>query len=130
MKTALILAAAAAIATSSAAQASTILSCNVIDSQGSRLIYAFGSNAANTLVETGFEKNGTMVMSEVGQRPIWIYGDNALGGFNLNSRAAPGWTLTVASGGATILTHNGRFAGSGNCQAARPTRDTVGDIGE
>jgi hypothetical protein len=31
MKTALILAAAAAIATSSAAQASTILSCNVID---------------------------------------------------------------------------------------------------
>jgi hypothetical protein len=76
------------------------LVCNVQDTVGSRMVYAFGPNTTNangsfggTMVETGFEKNGRMVVSEVGVRPVWIYSGNMSGGFDLYSRAAPGWML-------------------------------------
>ena len=70
------------------------------DTVGNNLTYAFGGNSTNTsgtfggtMVETGFEKNGRMTISEVGIRPIWIYSGNRGGGYNLYSRAAPGWSL-------------------------------------
>ena len=67
---------------------------------GNNLVYAFADNSYNangtfggTVVETGFDKNGRSTFSQVGRRPIWIYGANQGGGFNLYSREAPGWTI-------------------------------------
>jgi hypothetical protein len=77
---------------------------------GNNLTYAFGGNSFNasgtfggTMVETSFKKNGTAVVSDVGQHPIWIYGGNPIGGFSLISRAAPGWTINVVGNGAAML---------------------------
>ena len=131
----LLLAAIAAIALGGAAQAGEF-GCNIQDTVGNRLTYLFGDNTTNangtyggTVVETGFEKNGRMVISERGLRPVWIYGGNTAGGFNLYSRAAPGWSLSIVGGGAT-LSHNGRFAGSGSCTSApMVTAGNVGDQG-
>lgn len=132
----LLLAAVAAVCLGGVAHAGEI-ACNIQDTVGNRLTYVFGANSFNnngtfggTLVETGFEKNGKMVISERGQRPIWIYGGNQGGGFNLYSREAPGWALSVVGYGAT-LSHNGRFAGSGSCSVPAPTvtANNVGDQG-
>jgi hypothetical protein len=139
MKTALIVAAAlAATFLTAPAHAAGDVVCSMRDTLGNNLTYAFGSNSFNangtfggTMVETGFKKNGTAVVSDVGQRPIWVYGSNAIGGFSLYSRAAPGWTLNVVSNGAAMLTHNGRFAGNGFCNTplTGATQADVGDLG-
>ena len=47
------------------------LRCQIINSQGSQLVYLFGDNTNSTVVETAFKKNGTIVASDVGQRPTW-----------------------------------------------------------
>jgi hypothetical protein len=133
MKT-LLFAAVAAISFGGVAHAG--ITCNMRDTVGNNLTYEFGDNTTNTsggfggtMVETGFEKNGTMVVSERGLRPIWIYGGNRDGGLNLYSRNAPGWVLSIVNGGAT-LTHNGRFAGGGTCSTPPAvTADNVGDQG-
>ena len=132
----LLLAAVAAISLGGAAQAGEF-GCNIQDTVGNRLTYLFGDNTTNangtyggTVVETGFEKNGRMVISERGLRPVWIYGGNTAGGFNLYSRAAPGWAISVLQGGNATLTHNGYFAGGGSCQTTGgATQANVGDQG-
>jgi hypothetical protein len=138
MKKALIMAAALAILVAPAAQAKDIV-CHMTDTLGNALTYAFGANSQNadgsfggTMVETGFEKNGRMVLSEVGNRPIWTFsGDNR--GFTLYSREAPGWAISIARNDAAVLTHNGYRAGYGSCGAtvaqSGPSADTVGDLG-
>jgi hypothetical protein len=112
------------------------LACHIQDTSGNRLIYMFGSNSYNadgsyggTMVETGYERNGRMVFSERGVRPIWIYGGNAGGGFNLYSRADPGWSLSVAGDGTAMLLHGGRLAGNGGCHGGGATAGNVGDLG-
>ena len=83
------------------------------------------------MVETGFEKNGRMTISEVGIRPIWIYSGNRGGGYNLYSRAAPGWMLSVDAVGGATLSHNGRFAGGGSCGASSTDMaTTAGNVGD
>ena len=93
------------------------------------------------MVETGFKKNRTMVVSDVGERPVRMFGDNVAGGMNLYSRAAPGWTLSLTNtktvngilSAHVTLDKNGRFIGGGDC--LRPTKTaatisaTVGDLG-
>ena len=117
------------------------LICTITDTQGSTLIYGFADNTKNidgsfggTMVETGFDKDGKTVISKVGNRPIWVYGGNRSGGFNLYSREAPGWQISVTDLNDATLTHNGRFAGGGSCdttEAATATNEyTVGDQGE
>ena len=80
------------------------LVCSVHDIGGNDLYYTFNGNSWNddnsfggTMVETGFKKNGTMVVSDVGKRPVWMFGGNVAGGMNLYSRAAPGWTLSLTN---------------------------------
>jgi hypothetical protein len=131
----LLLAAVAAISLGGAAHAGELV-CNMNDTLGNRLTYVFGSNTYNangtyggTLVETGFEKNGTIVISERGSRPIWIYGSNRGGGFNLYSRSAPGWSLRSVNGNA-ILAHNGRLAGRGFCSASDTAGTTAANVGD
>jgi hypothetical protein len=134
----LVIAAVAAISLSGAAHAGVV--CDMHDTVGNSLTYVFGANTVNTngsfggtMVETGFRKNGTNVVSDVGQRPIWVFGGNFAGGYNLYSRAAPGWSLSVLGGGSATLTHNGRFAGGGYCNrvddAPAQTTADVGDQG-
>jgi len=134
MKT-LLLAAVAAITLGGAAHAGDLV-CNMRDTVGNNLTYTFADNTYNangsyggTMVETGFEKNGRMTISERGVRPIWIYGANQGGGFNLYSRSAPGWSLRSINGVA-ILAHNGRVAGNGSCGGfGGVTAANVGDQG-
>jgi hypothetical protein len=101
-----------AIAPIGKAHADTLV-CD-IQKGGDKLVYAFGPNTAGTYVEKSFRKNGTDVVSDVGQRPIWFFSDTATGR-NITSRANPGWTISTFIKGAT-LTHNGRFAGTGSCE--------------
>jgi hypothetical protein len=131
-----LIAACALVGPAPAASAAGKLSCNIQDTAGDRMIYMFGPNTINanggfggTMVETGFEKNGRMVFSERGVRPVWMYGGNEGGGFNLYSRADPGWSLSVAGDGAAMLLHGGRFAGNGSCHGDGPTAGNVGDLG-
>ena len=139
--------AAALIAASSPALASssTDLICTVKDTANNSLIYTFDGNSRNddgsfggTMVETGFDKNGTSVMSAVGKRPVWIYSGNTVGGMTLYSRAAPGWLLVIGdmthrSDGLhakVMLAHNDKAIGVGECyRASVPTADSVGDLG-
>jgi len=136
MNTKLLLA-VAAISLSGAGHAGEFV-CNVQDTVGNHLTYAFGANTTNangafggTMVETGFKKNGQMVISERGLRPIWIYSGKQGGGLNLYSRADPGWMLSVDRAGGAMLSHNGRFAGGGACSGLAPalTAGSVGDQG-
>ena len=69
----LLLAAAALAALAAPARASNIV-CGIRDAYGNNLVYAFGDNSYNangtfggTVVETGFDKNGTSVISRVGR---------------------------------------------------------------
>jgi opacity protein-like surface antigen len=131
----LVLAAVAAISLSGAAHAGVV--CDMHDTRGNSLTYAFGSNTVNTngsfggtMVETAFRKNGTNVISDVGQRPVWVFGGNVSGGYNLYSRAAPGWSLSVLGNGSATLTHNGRFAGGGYCNRAEEAASQTTDVGD
>ena len=146
-----IVAAALAIALSAPAAHATSrgdLVCNVHDIGGNDFYYTFNGNSWNddnsfggTMVETGFKKNGTMVVSDVGKRPVWMFGGNVAGGMNLYSRAAPGWTLSLTNmktvngilSAHVTLDKNGRFIGGGDClrptKTAATTSATVGDLG-
>ena len=106
------------------------------------MTYTFGDNTKNidgsfggTMVETSFDKDGKTVISKIGHRPIWIF-DGNVRSYNLYSREAPGWQISVIDLNATLI-HNGRFAGHGNCDTEIadlpivPTNEyTVGDQGE
>ena len=126
---------ALALAAPIAAHANIV--CDMHDTLGNNLTYAFGSNTVNTngsfggtMVETAFRKNGTNVISDVGQRPVWVFGGNVSGGYNLYSRAAPGWSLSVLGNGSATLTHNGRFAGGGYCNRAEEAVPQAADVGD
>jgi hypothetical protein len=101
MYKAMIMAAAlAAVATPALATSATDLVCSIRDNTGNNLIYTFDGNSQNangsvggTMVETGFSKNGRDTFSQVGNRPIWIYEANRLGGILLKSREAYGWHI-------------------------------------
>jgi hypothetical protein len=111
--------------------------CNITDNYGNALVYSFVDNTYNangtyggTVVEDGFMKNGRVTVSPVGNRPVWVYGGNQGGGFNIYSREAPGWSIRSANGQA-ILQHNSRVVGVGTCggRANYATSGTVGDQG-
>lgn len=114
-----------------AAQAGIV--CSIQDTVGNQLTYVFGPNLDNSVVETAFEKNGRMVISEVGNRPVWTITTPGGGVFSYSSQDAPGWVLS--SNGYTdqaVLTHNGGFAGSGSCSVGGPdvpASTTVPDAG-
>jgi hypothetical protein len=115
-----------------AANAHDVLSCTIYDTQGSAMHYVFGENTRNSFVETGFSKNGKIVMSEVGVRPVWTVDYNAEGGGRmLSSQEAPGWRLSYLANGDAMLEHNARYAGAGHCgnvdeMAARGAAEDAG----
>ena len=130
-----IVAACALVGPAHAASADQLV-CNVQDTAGGRMTYLFGPNTTNvngsfggTMVEAGFEKNGRMIFSERGMRPIWIYAGNQAGGFTLYSRNDWGWSISVASDGLAILRHGDRFAANGSCRGGGPTAGNVSDQG-
>jgi hypothetical protein len=130
-----IVAACALVGPAHAASADQLV-CNVQDTAGGRMTYLFGPNTTNvngsfggTMVEAGFEKNGRMIFSERGMRPIWIYAGNQAGGFTLYSRNDWGWSISVASDGVAILRHGDRFAANGSCRGGGPTAGNVSDQG-
>jgi hypothetical protein len=111
--------------------------CNMTDNYGNALTYSFVDNTYNangtyggTVVEDGFMKNGRATVSPIGNRPIWMYGANRGGGFNVYSREAPGWAIRSINGRA-ILTHNNTRVGWGTCGVGGgyATSATVGDQG-
>jgi hypothetical protein len=78
-KTLIALAAFAGIAAASPASATQWgdLACSIRDTGGNALAYSFGRNTVNangsfggTVVENGFDKNGTSVFTQAGKRPI------------------------------------------------------------
>ncbi len=121
--------AAAAIYAGAVTLAHAELVCNIQDKGGNQLTYVFGPNTTNTqatfgtLVEKSFRRNSANVVSDVGQRPVWLFSDTVVGR-DIISRANPGSTISTVGKGAT-LTHNGRFAGAGSCEWT----DAVGDQG-
>jgi hypothetical protein len=132
-----LMAAAAAVSLFAAlpAHAGTTV-CNMVDTHGNALTYSFVDNTYNangtyggTVVEDGFMKNGRVTVSPIGNRPVWVYGANRGGGFNVYSREAPGWSIRSINGRA-ILAHNSRIVGAGTCGGGYvPTQNTVGDQG-
>jgi len=103
--------------------------CSIQDTVGNQLTYVFGPNTRNSVVETGFQKNGRMVISEVGNRPVWIYSTDG-DGYGLSSQEAPGWVLAVNGyAGQSWLMHNGAVAGSGSCSVEPDHPDTIPDAG-
>ena len=71
------LAAAVATAVLTAPAYAADIVCSTHDTVGNNLTYAFGGNSTNangtfggTMVETGFDRNGTSTFSQVGWRPI------------------------------------------------------------
>ena len=146
MKTAVFAAALIIGATAAHASSWGDLLCSIKDTGRNNLIYTFGNNTENadgsvggTFVETGLNKNGTVVTSQPGRRPVWIYTGNTVGGLTLYSRAAPGWSIIIgninkANGiyrADAMLFNNRTPVGTGEC--LRPeanTAATVGDLGQ
>jgi hypothetical protein len=135
MKRTLMLAAAAiSLFAALPARAGTTV-CNMTDNYGNALTYLFVDNTYNangtyggTVVEDGFMKNGRATVSPIGNRPIWVYGANRGGGFNVYSREAPGWSIRSIRGRA-ILAHNNSIVGYGTCGGGGVTAYNVGDQG-
>jgi hypothetical protein len=142
MKTLLIASAlvAATALTPSIAQAHDFghdVTCRIVDTRGNNLLYSFADNTVNTdgspggtVVETTFIKNGTMVASMPGMRPIWMYSRGPYG-IDIVQRSDPRWRITYSNGYATLL-HDGYAAGQGSCTfpVQRQTQATVGDMGQ
>ena len=113
------------------------LACNITDISGNALIYAFGPNTVNsngsfggTVVEIGFDKNGTATVSPAGMRPIWIYTGFPDGHLYLAARADPGWAIQIDGSDRAILTHRSQFMGSGDCAfQSFGDQHSVGDQG-
>ena len=129
----IIIAAAALVAIGGAAHASSAdnaaLVCNITDSERQQPDLRIRRNTETTYVETGFRKNGKNVISDVGQRPVW-HSFSKAHAMVVSSQDAPGWYLTIHDGGTTVLKHNDRLAGTGECISPRygKSRD-VGDVG-
>jgi hypothetical protein len=129
-----LLVAVAAVALAAPAHAAFV--CNITDTKGDDLTYSFVKNTYNadgsfggTMVEDGFSRNGRVTVSPVGARPIWTVTANAAGGYNLHSREAPGWYISVANGSVGLF-HNSVFKGSGSCRLTNGvTAANVGDQG-
>jgi hypothetical protein len=143
----LIIAAAllAGVSTQASASSMTDLGCTIRDTSGTTNYYTFDGNTKNangtaggTMVETGYEKNGVVVASEVGQRPIWIWNANRSGGFTLWSRNAPGWFIGTSNmhdvnglwTGHAELYHNNRFVGSGYCNRITNYGTSASNVGD
>jgi hypothetical protein len=109
------------------------LNCNLTDSQGSALTYAFHDNTPDTVVEDFFDKNGKTVVSAVGRRPVWTTSVTQEDTLLIASTEAPGWAITYdPHDGSAYLDHNGREAGRGSCRTPRSvgrTRDDLVDMG-
>jgi hypothetical protein len=151
MYKAMIMAAAlAAVATPAFATSATDLVCSIKDNTGNNLIYTFDGNSQNadgsvggTMVETGFSKNGRDTFSPVGNRPIWVYEGNRVGGILLHSREAQGWRIGTGylpAGDkfmvAANLFHGANIVGNGWCgrdmtasNGGSVTASNVGDQG-
>ena len=110
--------------------------CNLTDTQGSAITYAFKGNSVNsdgsfggTFVEDAFVKNGRVTVSPVGGRPVWMYVGNVAGGVNMYPRETPGWKLSEANGRVGLY-HGGRFIAGGSCSFdAGVTAGNVADQG-
>ena len=64
-----------------------------------------------------------------GQRPVWRSFSRA-NALVVSSQDAPGWYLTIHDGGTTVLKHNDRLAGTGECISPRYGKSgDVGDVG-
>jgi hypothetical protein len=105
--------------------------CDITDSFGNALSYRFGPNTEDTVVETGFVKNGVTTVSPVGWRPVWTIVQN---GHELMSNDAPGWSIVLRGSillGDTkaLLFHNGGVAGAGLCAATIDWPVDVNDQG-
>jgi hypothetical protein len=110
------------------------LNCEITDSQGSALTYAFLDNTPTTVVEDYFDKNGKTVLSAIGRRPVWTTSVTPEDTLLIASLEAPGWAITYdPRDGSAYLDHNGREAGRGSCRnprsAARTRDDLVRDMG-
>ena len=81
-------------AVSMTAEAHAGIICSITDTVGNQLTYVFGPNLNNSVVETGFKKNGRTVISEVGNRPVWTITTPGGGVFSYSSQEAPGWVLS------------------------------------
>jgi hypothetical protein len=112
------------------ASSPTDLVCNIHDTAGNNLFYTFDGNTKNsdgtlggTMVETGFEKNDVSTISEVGQRPVWIWSGNKVGGVTLWPQRNQSWLLGLDPWkikerfytATAHLFHNGHFIGEGAC---------------
>jgi hypothetical protein len=135
----------AAVATPAFASSLTDLGCTIRDTSGTTNYYTFDGNTKNangtaggTMVETGYERNGVTVASEVGRRPIWIWNANRSGGVTLWSRQAPGWFIGTSNmttvngvwGGPAALYRNNRLVGSGSCSRILNNGVTASNVGD
>ena len=140
MKTLLIATAlAAASFVPAVAHAGDAVTCAITDIRGNDLLYSFEDNTVNangtlggTVVETSFMKNGTMVASVPGMRPIWVYQSNMPGFMEIIQRSDPRWQINYSGDGSAMLMHDGNIAGQGSCtfRARGQTQATVGDMGQ
>ena len=103
----------ASVSSQAFATSATDLVCSIKDNVGNNLIYTFDGNSRNadgsaggTMVETGFEKNGRDTFSQVGNRPVWTWTLNRVGGVVLFSNEARGWRI----GTGAFPPGNGRFS--------------------
>jgi hypothetical protein len=86
--------------------------CDINDTFGNALTYQFAPNNEDTMVETGFVKNGVVTVSPVGWRPLWSFSQN---GHELVSNDAPDWSIVLHRDRTALLFHSGRIAGIGEC---------------
>jgi hypothetical protein len=137
----------ATVATPAFATSATDLVCSIRDNTGNDLIYTFDGNSQNadgsaggTMVETGFSKNGRDTFSPVGNRPVWIYEGNRVGGILLHSREAQGWRIGTGhlpAGDKFMVTanlfHGANIVGTGWCgrdMTASNGDDTAATVGD
>jgi hypothetical protein len=114
------------------------ITCNVLDIRGNKLTYSFAENTENlngslggTVVETAFMRNGTMVASMPGMRPIWMWEKDQFGNIDIVQRSDSRWRINTV-GTTAILMHDDNVVGHGICRfpAYGSTAGTVGDMGQ
>jgi hypothetical protein len=121
---------AAALATFATPAFADKMICNMTDTAGNALTYEFGRNTPDSMVETGFVKNGRTTTSPVGIRPIWTVSKTSGNTWSMFSQEAPGWALNLVGDGDALLTHNRRPAGYGTCSTINTAANApVGDVG-
>jgi hypothetical protein len=104
------------------------LHCAVTENDGSHVLWSFAWNSADTLVETGYIGGGKAVISQAGQRPVWVVIRSG-GTIDLIPRATPAWRLHEDQQGTLTLVHRSAIVGAGRCSwNQQPTSETVPDI--